>query len=162
MFFKKYFLRLPQEGALRAQIRSVESVAHDLNLRISAREVCHVVFLWCYVCFAFLFVSVCLLSLKPRPFIQYFFVLWYTGSPTAITRFFMFSSFFRGVAFPGCFCTTTVFFLYGECIARFPLSDGVFLPCDQGLFFFTSSSDVIFQLINQSKAFLLYTAQEQD
>ena len=37
--------------------------------------------------------------------------------------------FFRDV------CTITVLSLYGEYIVRFPLRDGVFLPCDHGLDF---------------------------
>ena len=43
---------------------------------------CCVVFLWCYVCFL-LFRFRFFLSLKPRPFLQSFFVLRYTCAPTA-------------------------------------------------------------------------------
>ena len=35
-------------------------------------------------------------------------------------------------------------------VVRFPLPDGVFLPCDHGLDFFTSAYYVIIQSINQS------------
>ena len=33
------------------------------------------------------------------------------------------------------FCTIFAFFLYGECVVRFFLPDGVFPPCDHGLDF---------------------------
>ena len=50
--------------------------------------------------------------------------------------------------FPSIFCTITVFSLYGEYAVRFPLLDGVFLPCDHGLDFDISSCKGI-QSINQ-------------
>ena len=48
--------------------------------------------------------------------------------------FFLFC-FFGDVAFSDCFCTITVFPLYGEHVVHFFLPDGVFLPCDHGLDF---------------------------
>ena len=75
-----------------------------------------------FVCFIFVF----LLLLKPRPFVQSFFVLRYACAPTATRSYlttvcvlFCFvSSFFVFVMemslFLGIFCTITAFSLYGE------------------------------------------------
>ena len=80
----------------------------------------------------FCFFVVILLSLKPRPFVQSLSVLRYACGPTC---FFLFFLSFGDVAFSEYFCTITAFSLYGEYVARFPLPDGVFLPCDHGLDF---------------------------
>ena len=47
------------------------------------------------------------------------------------------------------FYTTTVFSLYGEYVARFPLPDSIFPPCDNGLGFLHQFY-VRIQSINQS------------
>ena len=49
--------------------------------------------------------------------------------------FLPFYPFFLDVAFSQYFCNIIVFSLYGEYVARFPISDGVFLNCDHGLGF---------------------------
>ena len=54
--------------------------------------------------------------------------------PDSHTCFSFFLS-FGDVAFSEYFCTNTVSSLYGDYVARFPLPDGVFLPCDHGLDF---------------------------
>ena len=53
------------------------------------------------------------------------------------------------VAFSEYFCTITVFSSYAEYVVRFPLPDGVFLPCDHGLDF--DMSLLCESSINQSK-----------
>ena len=75
--------------------------------------------------FLFSFVFVYMLSLKPRPFVQKFFVLRYACVPTA-TRVLPFFSFRGDVAFSEYFRTITVFSLYEEYAARFPLPDASF------------------------------------
>ena len=57
---------------------------------------------------------------------------------TRVSSFFFFL--FGDVVFSEYFCTTTVFSLSGEYVARFFLPDGGFLPCDHGL-------DFLYQLI---------------
>ena len=85
---------------------------------------------------SFCFISVFLLSLKkPRRFVQSFFVLRYACAPTpptAITRKHIVSLYIY-------ICTITVFSLNGEYVVRPPLLDGVFLPCDRGLWVFDIS-----------------------
>ena len=88
---------------------------------------------FCFVSFFFL------LSLKPRPFVQSFFVLRHA---CVLFRFCFFVSLEMSL-FPSIFCTITVFSLYGEYGVRFFLPDGVFIPCDHGLDFCENS-------INQS------------
>ena len=89
----------------------------------------------------FCFVFVFMLSLKPWPFVQSLFVLRSSICmvPEGHTRFFLFLFFsfffFRGVSFSEYFCTVTVFSVYGEYVVRFPLPDGVFLPCNHRLDF---------------------------
>ena len=68
-------------------------------------------------------------------------VLRYTGAPIAIcVSFFLDMSLFSSI-----FCTISAFSLYKEVVyvVRSFLPNGVFLPCDHGLDFFTSA-------INQS------------
>ena len=60
------------------------------------------------------------------------------GSSSTAEHMFLFPvffCFFGDVAFSEYFCTITVFSLYGEYVVRFPLPDGVYLPCDHGLDF---------------------------
>ena len=75
-----------------------------------------------------------MLSFKPRPSVQSFFVLRYASVPTAARVSSVFP-FFGDVAFSEYFCTITVLCLYGEYVVRFFLPGGVFLPCDHGLDF---------------------------
>ena len=129
---------------------------------------CHVVFLWCCVCFV-LFHFVFMLSLKPRPFVQSVFVVRNACAPTAtrsylttvccvlfvyvpfFSYFFLLFRFFGDVAFSGYFCTTIVLSCT-EYVVRFPLPDGVFLPCDHGLDFLHHRSILLLcgNSINQS------------
>ena len=98
---------------------------------------------WCHVCFvsfrlnAFIEAgALCSIVLR---YIHIYSI--YAGSPTATSVSSFFSFFFFGdVAFSEYFfCTIAVFSLYGECAVRFFLPDGVFLPCDHVLDFFTSA-----------------------
>ena len=95
----------------------------------------------------FCFVSVFLLSLKPRPFVQSFFVLRYACAPTATRSYLttvcvlfvvvvvvVFVSLDMSL-FPSIFVPLPFFSLYGEYAVRFPLPNGVFLPCDHWLDF---------------------------
>ena len=75
-----------------------------------------------------------MLSLKPRPFVRSFFVPRYACVLTA-TRVYSFLPFLEDVAFSAYVCTVTVFSLNGKNVAHFPLSDGVFLLCGQGVEF---------------------------
>ena len=99
--------------------------------------------LFCFVSFLFI-----LLSLKPRPFVQSFFVLRYTCVPIArrskhcprpFSFLFLpfFSPFFSSgdVAFSEYCFTIAVISLYGEYVVHFFLPGGIFLPCDHGLDF---------------------------
>ena len=94
----------------------------------------------------FCFVFVLMLSLKPGPFVQSFSDIYISTvymqaprQPQVFLPFFPFF-FFGDVAFSEYFfCTIAVFSLYGECAVRFFLPDGVFLPCDHVLDFFTSA-----------------------
>ena len=64
-------------------------------------------------------------------------VIRYAGAPIA-TRVSFFSPFvYLGMSlFPSFFCTIVASFsLYGDYVVRFPLPNGVFLPCDHGLDF---------------------------
>ena len=61
-------------------------------------------------------------------------VLRYTRAPTA-TRV----SSLEIPLFPSIFAPIAVFSLYGEYVVRFSLPDGVFLPCDHGLFFISTN-----------------------
>ena len=87
-----------------------------------------------------------LLSLKPRPFVQSFFDIYMRHDShrklphncLCPLLFFVFVSVFLGnVTFSIFFGTITVYSLYGEYryVIRFPLPDGVFLPCNHGLDF---------------------------
>ena len=49
--------------------------------------------------------------------------------------------------FPSIFCTISALSLYGEYVVRSFLPNGVFLPCDHGLDFFTSAYYVRIQSI---------------
>ena len=84
-----------------------------------------------------------MLSLKPRPFVQSFFVLRYACAPTATRSylttvcllFFVLVSLETSL-FPSIFCTSTVFSPYGEYAVCSPFPDnGVFLACEHGLDF---------------------------
>ena len=93
------------------------------------------------LCFVFVF----MLSLNPRPFVQSFLV---RRRPDSHTCFFLFSfSLFGDVASSYFFCAIAVFSLYGEYVVRFPIPDGVFLPCDHGLDF---RHQLIMRKFNQS------------
>ena len=75
-------------------------------------------------------------------------VLRYTGAPTAthLSSFFPFVS-LEMLLYPSIFCNIAVFSLYREYVVGFFLLDGVFLPCDHGLDFFTSTYYVRIQSI---------------
>ena len=63
-------------------------------------------------------------------------VIRYAGAPIATRVSFLISfCLFGDVAFSELFCTFAAFSLYGEYVVRFPLPNGVFLPCDHGLDF---------------------------
>ena len=91
----------------------------------------------------FCFVFVFMLSLKPRPFVQSFFVLRCVCVPTVTRVSFLFLLFFWNSRFFRVFLDTiTVFSLYLESTSHvFPRPGGVFLliliiiPCDHGLGF---------------------------
>ena len=95
----------------------------------------------------FCFVFVFMLSLKPRPFVQSFFDMHALRQPHAVTEKFS-ASFFVFISLkisllPCIFVPLPFFSLYGEYVVRFSLPDGVFLPCDHGLDFFTSAYVVV-------------------
>ena len=105
----------------------------------------------------FCFVFVFLLSSKPWPFVQSFFDMRAPRQSHAVTLqlsvSFFFSFFFlflRRCIFFDYFCIIAVSSLYGDCVVRFYLPDGVFLPCDHGLDLFTSAYYAIIQSINES------------
>ena len=60
---------------------------------------------------------------------------WICMRPDSRTYFFLFAFIFVGdVAFSRIFSIPLPFyFLYGECVTRFPFPGGIFLPCDHGL-----------------------------
>ena len=66
-------------------------------------------------------------------------VLLYAGPPIAtLCSSFFFLVYLDMLLFPSiCFGTIAIFSLYGEYVVRFPLLDGVFLPCDHGAGFLT-------------------------
>ena len=88
------------------------------------------------------FVSVFILSLKPRPFVQSFFDMQAPRQPHVFLPFFLLIL-WRCVAFSESFCTIAVFSLYGEYVVRYFLPNGVFLPCDDALDVFTSINQSI-------------------
>ena len=111
--------------------------AHLINVLTISPPVWRI--LWCCVCF-FGFIFVFLFSLKPRPFVQMFFVLRYAcyRPDSHTTCFFLFSFFlflWRCRLFRVFFVPVPFFSLYGEYVLRFALTDGIFLPCDHGLDF---------------------------
>ena len=66
-------------------------------------------------------------------------ILRYAGAPIAThTCFFVFFPFVYSEMslFPSIFFIIPAFSLYGEYVVRSFLPDGVFLPCDHGLYFF--------------------------
>ena len=75
-----------------------------------------------------------MLFLSGVSFVLFCFVSLPLYAPFFRSFFFLFC-FFRDVAFSECFCTITVFSLYGEYAVRFFLPDGAFLPCNHGLDF---------------------------
>ena len=63
-------------------------------------------------------------------------VLRYAGAPIATcVSFFSHYIYLEMPLFPSIMCTIAVFSLYGEYVVRPLLPDGVFLPCDHGLYF---------------------------
>ena len=67
-------------------------------------------------------------------------VLRYAGVPIAVRVSFFFPFVYLEMSlFPSIFRTIAVFSLYGEYVVRSFLQDGVFIPCDHGLDFFTSA-----------------------
>ena len=81
-----------------------------------------------------------MLSLKPRPSVQPFLVLRHAGAPTAsrVSSFFTFVSLEMSL-FPNIFVQLPFHLCMKNKYVRFPPPDGVFLPCDHGLDFFTSA-----------------------
>ena len=77
-------------------------------------------------------------------------VLRYAGAPIATRVFFFFfflrCRFFRVFFVP--FPLSLYYTVYGECVVRSFLLNGVFLPCDHGLDFFTSAYYVRIQFSN--------------
>ena len=92
---------------------------------------------WRLFCFLLRFLSLCFLSLKPRPSVQSSFDT-SAGAPIVTNDFFTFFIFvhLEVSLFPSIFCTIAAFSLYGEYVVRpFLPNNGVFLPCDHGLDF---------------------------
>ena len=85
-------------------------------------------------CFASLSSS-CLLSLKPRPFVQSSFDMQAPRYPYVFLSFFPFFLFIylEMSLFPSIFSSIAAFSLYGEYVVRSFLPNGVFLPCDHGI-----------------------------
>ena len=60
----------------------------------------------------------------------------YAGAPIATRAAFFFHYIYLEIPlFPSILCTIAVFSLNGEYVVRPLLPDGVFLPCDHGLYF---------------------------
>ena len=94
-------------------------------------------------------------TLKARLFLQSFLLRYacWTGTRsylTTTTVSFLFFVSLEMSLFPANFVPfIAVSSLYGEYVVRFPLSDGVFLPCGHGLDYFTSAYYVRFNQSNK-------------
>ena len=97
--------------------------SHNLRELVSSRRLvcrCHIVFLMCYVCYVY-FAFVCMISLKPWPFVQAFFDM---HASRQLHMFILFSCFLY-VVFPEFLCHYRFIFEWrGR--REFPLLDGVF------------------------------------
>ena len=107
--------RIAQSKRARAGSLAIELISHKWRELVSSGRlvcVCHVVFsgmTFVVFCFVFFF----MLSLKPRLFVQSFFVFDMHASrqPDVFLPFFCF---YGDVAFSEYFCAITVFSLYGD------------------------------------------------